>query len=173
MAQALSIYNGPLRSRYPDDAARVMLLKLYRENDPRYSLLQAKLVMDLADALARRVVSAINAILAPLENADLSNAIGALKAVEALIARLPGEIEDAVAALARYEAFARVLRHKAALAGKALELLREYEAVSKADSPADYDFIARSAAIEERRRTLASHERGGAHERGEDRYDFV
>jgi hypothetical protein len=170
LAQALAVYNGALRVRYPDDAARVQLLKLYRESDPRYASYQEILVLALASRLCVRIRSNLDLITAPLERADLSDALRALKAVESVLARLPGETEAALALLERYDRFAQVLGHRAALARRALDLVREYDAVSRADSPAEYDFIARSAAIEERRRSAARARVGGAAEKG---VDFV
>jgi hypothetical protein len=169
LVQALAVYNCSLRARYPDDASRVLLLKLYREGDPRYASYQRGLVLDLASRLTARIRANIDLITAPLERADLSDALRALKAVESVLARLPGESEDALALLVRYDRFAAVLGYREALVRRALDLVREYDAVSRADSPAEYDFVARSAAIEERRRASSPRPRSAA----EERYDFV
>jgi hypothetical protein len=177
IGRALAVYNGALRARYPDDAARVVLLKLYRENDPRYSAYQDSLVLDFASRLSARIRANIDLIVAPLEKADLSDALRALKAVESVLARLPGETESALELLYRYEKFSQALGHREVLVGRALELVREYDAVSRADSPSDYDFVARSAAIEERRKAL-SRRRSSARPASasgavEENYDFV
>jgi hypothetical protein len=164
--QALAIYNDALRARYPDDASRVALLKLYREGDPRYAAYQESLLLAFAERLAERIRRNIDVITAPLERADLTDALRALKAVESVLSRLPGDGDGALALMTRYERFARALGHRQALAGRALELVREYDAVSRSDSPSDYDFVARSAAIEERRRA-ASKGVGGRASRGE------
>jgi hypothetical protein len=172
MAQALAIYNGALRVRYPVDAARVLLLKLYRERDPRYSSYQEELLFGFAERLSLRIRHNIDLVTAPLEKADLSDALRALKAVESVLARIPGDTDGALALLSRYAEFARVLGYREKLVRRALELVREYDAVSRADSPADYDFIARSEAIEEKRRASSrSSSAGGAS--GEGNYDFV
>jgi hypothetical protein len=156
LAQALSVYGGVLRVRYPDDSSRVVLLRLYRERDSRYASYQDSLVLDFAARLAPRIRRNIDLITSPLERADLSDALRALKAVESVLSRLPGEAEGALPLLARYDEFARALGYRQILARRALELVREYDAVSRADSPADYDFVARSAALEEKRRSIQS-----------------
>jgi hypothetical protein len=171
LGQALSIYNGALRVRYPDDAARVGLLKLYRENDPRYATYQEGLVLDFAEKISVRARRNIDIITAPLERADLSDALRALKAVESVLSRLPGETGGALALLERYDRFADILGYRKTLAHRALELVREYDAVSRSDAPADYDFVARSAALEEKRRAAAP--RPGANAGAEESYDFV
>ena len=68
--------------------------------------------------------------------------------------------------LERYDRFARALGHREILARRALDLVREYDAVSRADSPSDYDFVARSAALEERRRSVANRSVGASAARG-------
>jgi hypothetical protein len=171
VGRALSIYNGALRVRYPDDASRIELLRLYRENDPRYSAYQENLLLEFASNLSIRIRRNIDLITAPLEKADLSDALRALKTVESILSRLPGEAEGAPDLLSRYYEFAQALDYRKVLARRALELVREYDAVSRADSPADYDFVARSAAIEERRRLAAGSRTAGA--RAEGGYDFV
>ncbi len=171
LSHALTIYNRSLRVRYPDDASRVRLLKLYRENDPRYPSYQESLVLEFATLISVRIRSNIDLIVAPLERADLSDALRALKAVESVLSRLPGETEGALDLLTRYDQFARVLGHRELLVRRALDLVREYDAVSRADAPSEYDFIARSAAIEARRRAVARPSSGA--DATEERYDFV
>jgi hypothetical protein len=177
MAQALTIYNGALRVRYPDDPARVLLLRLYRERDPRYASYQDELILGFADRISFRIKHNIDLVTSPLEKADLSDALRALKAVESVLARIPGETEGALALLSRYAEFSRVLGYRERLSQRAFELVREYDAVSRADSPADYDFVARSEAIEEKRRAFmhdASFRSDSAgSSSGEEGYDFV
>ncbi|MGO8695333.1 MAG: hypothetical protein ACLQMF_16850 [Rectinemataceae bacterium] len=174
LVDALAVYNGRLRVRYPDDSTRVVLLRLYREKDARYASYQESLILDLADKLALRIAANIDLLVAPLEKADLSNAFAALKAVESVLTRFGGDSEVALEQLARYEEFSRILEHRSTLSRRALELVREYDAVARADSPADYDFIARSEAIERRRRsTQGSGERSSTAPAREERYDFM
>jgi hypothetical protein len=175
LSQALSVYNGPLKARYPEDSSRVLLLKLYREGDPRYPSCQESLVFALAERLALRAKANIDLIVAPLAKADLSDALRALKAVESVLSRLPVEASGALGLLTKYDGFARVLGYREVLVGRALDLIHEYDAVSHADDPREYDFIARSEAIEARRQ--AGRRAGSRAEElaaaREDSYDFV
>lgn len=180
MAEALAVYNGRLRVRYPDDPSRIALLGLYRARDPRYASFQERLILGCADRLVRRLRANIDLIVRPLEGAQLSDALGALKTVESLLARLGGESEGAIALLERYAGYATVLDYRTDSLGKALALVREYDAVSRSDAPSEYDFVARSAAIEDRRRAIEERRRDGAgsQARGrgaasEEAYDFV
>jgi hypothetical protein len=161
LGEALNIYNGPLRARYPVDASRVLLLRLYREHDPRWIELQERLSLDLGRSLAARLGHNIDVLVAPLERADLSNAFKALSAVEALLVRLPAG-DDALAFLDRYVQFARILKYRAALVSRARDLVAEYLAMAKSDGPGETDFMARSAAIEERRHAEEAKRRAAA-----------
>jgi hypothetical protein len=175
MGEALGIYNGPLRMRYPEDGSRILLLKLYREGDPRWLELQDKLILQLAERIARSVERNIDVLVAPLGRAELSNAFRALSAVESLLRIIPAQGDDAQAFLERYESLARLLQYRAAEMERAVGLVREYLAMARSDSPAEYDFIARSQAIEEKRREAAARERArrGQVQGREERYDFV
>jgi hypothetical protein len=172
MAEALAIYNGRLRVRYPDDAQRITLLGLYRSHDPRYAELQEHLMLEYAEGLARRIRTNIDLIVRPLDGAVLTDALGALKAVESILSRLGGESETALALLERYTEYASVLGHRADSVRCARDLVREYDAVSRSDTPAEYDFVARSEAIEAKRRAAAGDRHPHDASRDDD-YDFV
>ena len=152
LGEALDIYNGPLRSRYPDDRSRVLLLRLYREKDPRWKDLQDRLILELAGRISLLLERNIDVLVAPLANVHLSNAFKALSTVEALLRVIPAKDDEALGFLDKYVGFARLFDHRTAEVDKARELVAEYLAMAKAESPADYDFVARSRAMEERRR---------------------
>jgi hypothetical protein len=161
LGDALNIYNGPLRARYPNDASRVLLLRLYRQHDPRWLELQEKLSLDLGRSLAVRLGRNIDILVAPLERADLSNAFKALSAVGALLTRLPPG-DEATVFLDKYVDFARILKYRYALVSRARDLVAEYLAMAKSDAPGETDFMARSAAIEEKRRAEEASRRAAA-----------
>ena len=85
-------------------------------------------------ALRRIRQANIDLITAPLEKADLSDALRALKAVESVLSRLPGETErrprPALPATTDSPASSATARSSS---GRALDLVREYDAVSRAD----------------------------------------
>jgi hypothetical protein len=176
LGEALQIYNGPLRRRYPDDENRILLLKLYREADPRWRELQERLVLELADHIAAAFERNIDILLAPIARTDLGNAFRALNAVEALLRIIPVKGDDAEAFIDRYAGLARLIGYRDGEMGKAQELVREYLAMAKSEAPSEYDFIARSEAIEERRRTAEAARRSREPRRNgqaEESYDFV
>jgi len=173
MTDALSVYNGRLRVRYPDDAARVALLGLFRARDPRYAQLQERLLAELGGRLAASACRNIDLIVRPLETASLGDALGALKAVESVLTRFDGDSERAVSQLSEYAAYARIVGHRAEEVERAQALVREYDAVSRSDAPADYDFVARSEALEERKRAASGGRGAELAAAREESYDFI
>ncbi len=152
LREALAIYNGPLKTRYPNDAARIQLLKLYREHNPAWLELQDKLCIDLGRQLSARLKHNIDVLVAPIENADLSNAFKALSIVESLLSRIPAKDEAAVRYLDHYADFARILNYRSDMVGRARDLVSEYTAMAGSETAGETDFMARAAAIEEKHR---------------------
>jgi hypothetical protein len=166
LGEALGLYNGPLRARYPDDQSRILLLRLYRENDPRWQELQDRLILKLAGRIAASISRNIDLLVEPIASARLSNAFRALSAVESVLRVVPAagaddsgpgrsdakRSDEVLSFLDRYVSLARLLRYRAGEMEKARELVGEYLAMARTDTPAEYDFIARSKAIEEKRR---------------------
>ena len=166
LGEALGLYNGPLRARYPDDQSRILLLRLYRENDPRWKDLQDRLILKLAGRIAAAITRNIDLLVEPIAAARLSNAFRALSAVESVLRVVPPadgddpgsgrsdarRSDEVLSFLDRYVSLARLLRYRSGEMEKARELVGEYLAMARSDAPAEYDFIARSKAIEERRR---------------------
>ncbi len=173
MGEALSIYNGHLLMRYPEDAKRVLLLRLYREGDPRWLGFQEELILDLAGRIAAGIARNIDILVHPLSLLDHGDAYRALAVSEAILRIIPAKDDDALLFLDRYESLALLLRHRAAEMERAQRLLREYVAMTKADSPSEYDFIARSEALEARRREAEARTGRAATGKKETNYDFI
>ncbi|MEI6876103.1 MAG: hypothetical protein WCL50_13345 [Spirochaetota bacterium] len=158
---ALAIYNGALRSRYPDDASLMALLALRRANDPRWRELHTRLPGDLATTLESRASRNIDAILEALPPASRGDAYGSLRAVDTLLRRLGANEspERALETVGRHLRLARILeedlpmthRRRVRALERVDDLLREYSALSKMEDPDEQDFVARSRFIESRR----------------------
>ena len=134
---ALAIYNGPLRVRYPEDSSRVVLPQpLPRE---RYSLplpIRKVSFSTSPSKLALRIAVNIDLIVAPLERADLSDAFAPSRPSSPCSpASCGGDSEAALALLSGTTEFSRVLEHRSVLSRRALELVREYDAVAQPISP--------------------------------------
>ena len=71
MLDALAVYRSRLRPRYPDDAQRVVLLKLYRIKSPAFPEYLRGLMRARADDIIARLRANIDALLEPLSGIKL------------------------------------------------------------------------------------------------------
>jgi hypothetical protein len=153
MLDALAIYKTRLRPRYPDDAKRVILLKLYRTHAPAFGNFLHGILMERANEIVDRIRNNIDALVSPLTGTPMRDTYAVLKAVERIARLLPDDTESARAMAWSYAEYARMLDHRKLEAERVGFLLSEFydQAVVDDDTPAD--FIAASLATEESRRT--------------------
>ncbi|MCP5454385.1 MAG: hypothetical protein H7A27_10485 [Spirochaetaceae bacterium] len=150
MLDALAVYRSRLRPRYPDDARRVVLLKLYRTRSPAYPEYLRGLMRERADDIIARLRANIDALLEPLSGVRLGKTYEVLKAVERVARMLPDDPERARQAAWAYADYARILGHRRAEADRAAYLLGQF--YDQAAEDEGTDFVAASVATEERRR---------------------
>ncbi len=161
VADALAVYNGALRARYPEDAERALLIALKRSHDPRWIELQTRLLDRLATKFEERVAANAAIIVKAASSAGSRDAWGSLGAVDSLLTRL-GAQDSPEAAIASVEGHLRLVRilgeEDAGMASllrgleKAKRLLEEFARLSNFESAEAQDFVARSRALEEKRR---------------------
>lgn len=149
MLDALAVYRSRLRPRYPDDAQRVVLLKLYRIKSPAFPEYLRGLMRARADDIIARLRANIDALLEPLSGIKLGKTYAVLKAVERMARMLPDDPERARQAAWAYADYARILGYRRAEAERASYLLGQFYDQATEDEGAD--FIAASVATEERR----------------------
>ncbi|HUX42972.1 MAG TPA: hypothetical protein VMV83_17535 [Rectinemataceae bacterium] len=161
IADALAVYNGALRGRYPTDTDRATLIALKRSRDPRWVELQRRLLDSLAARLEIRLGKNISTIVQAAAPTGSRDAWSSLKAVNALLSSLgsPDSVEVAISTLQRHIKLARVLAEaadqwKQLVKGLeySLRLLEEYAALATQENSAEQDFVARSRKLEEKRR---------------------
>ena len=180
---ALGLYNGPLRLRYPDDGSRIQLISLRRANDPRWKSFQARLLDELAGRLEARARANMDAILGILRAAAFGDAYGSLRAVDTLLRQLNAlESPDrALELVERHLRIARIIEDGLPAAKcvrsrgleRAADLLREYSSLSRMENVEEQDFVARSLALEERRRGLAAKTTAGTRRELAGSPDFI
>jgi len=152
MLDALAIYSSRLRPRYPDDAKRVILLKLYRTHSPAFSEFLHGLLAERADEIIERLCGNIDAIVAPLSGVPLRETYAVLKAVERVARLLPDNADAARHMATTYADYAKLLGHKKAETERVAFLLGEFYDQASIDEDTPTDFIAASLASEESRK---------------------
>ncbi len=158
MLDALAVYTARLKPRYPDDAKRVILLKLFRTRSPAFGEFLHGLLMERADELIVRIRHTIDQLTAPLSGVSMRDTYAVLKAVERVARMLPDDVDEARKAAWAYADFAKLLDHRRAEADKVAYLLGEFydQAMIDIDTPAD--FISASLSTEEARQERETEE---------------
>lgn len=149
---ALSIYNSRLKPRYPDDAKRVVLLKLYRMRSPAYQQYLKDLLMERADDIIARIRRNIDAMVSPLQGIRLKDTYAVLKAVESVARLLPDDTDAALAYADAYDGYAKLLSYRVREVSRASYLLSEFYKQTLVEDDDAPDFIASSLRAEEERR---------------------
>ena len=152
MLDALSVYNARLRPRYPDDARRVELLRLYRMRSPAYGRFLHDLLMERADDMIARIKRNIDAMTAPLAGLSLKDTYVVLKAVESVARLLPEDTDAAKGFAEAYEDYASILSYREREMSRAAYLLSEFYKQTLVEDDEAPDFVASSLKAEEERR---------------------
>ena len=160
MLDALAVYTGRLKPRYPDDGKRVTLLKLYRLRSPSYHEFLEGLLMERADFIIARLKANIDALAGPLDGVPLKDTYAVLKAVERVARLLPGDETAALAFVGTYDEYAKILSYRYADMTKLAYLLSEFYRQARLDEDESPDFVELSRReAEERRREAEERER--------------
>ncbi|GAB1457891.1 hypothetical protein MASR2M48_31990 [Spirochaetota bacterium] len=153
MLDALSIYRSRLKPRYPDDAKRIILLKLYRTHSPAFPEFLHGLLSERAEEIMDRLKNNIDALIAPLYGVSMRDTYAVLKSVERAARLLPDDADAARHMAWTYADYAKLLEHRKPEMDRAAYLLGEFYDQASVDDDLPADFIASSLASEESRLT--------------------
>ncbi len=123
---ALAIYNGPLKRKYPDESKRTQLLRYYRSHDPQYHALYQESLTDLADRILSRTSKIIDLLTRDIDSVDMRDAYAVIKLAEGLLSIISPDRYEAIAFTERYSRYAKNLNIKPAQMQKTAELIRMY-----------------------------------------------
>lgn len=124
--QALSVYNGAIRRKYPDDGTRILLLRYYRAHDPRFQALLKQNLLQRADTLVIRYKKGIDYLTKDIATLNMRDAYSVIKAAESIIQVLGRDRYEAVSLADKYVSFSRRLNYKQELMQKTANLVRQY-----------------------------------------------
>ena len=110
--QALSVYNGAIRRKYPDDGTRILLLRYYRAHDPRFQALLKQNLLQRADTLVIRYKKGIDYLTKDIATLNMRDAYSVIKAAESIIQVLGRDRYEAVSLADKYVSFSRRLNYK-------------------------------------------------------------
>lgn len=153
MLDALAVYKSRLRPRYPDDAKRVVLLRLYRMHSPAYPQFLHDLLMERADDIIAVIRRNVDAMVAPISRLpSFRDTYAVLKAVESVARLLPDDADAARAFAETYERYAKLLSYREREMAKTAFLLSEFYKQALVEEDEAPDFVASSLRSEEERR---------------------
>jgi hypothetical protein len=152
MLDALAIYRGRLRSRYPDDAKRIVLLKLYRTRSAGFPEFLHGLLMERADDIIARIRRNINALVEPLRGVPMRDTYAVLKVVERVARLLPEDTDAARGFIWSHSDYARLIGYRKPEVDKVSYLLGEFYDQARIEEEIPTDFVAASRESEETRR---------------------
>ncbi len=123
---ALALYRSRLIPRYPDEAFRTLVLRAYRLRTPEYPILLERAYAILGNRLLERTKRIIKYIALRAESYDPADVYSTIKAAESILAMLPRDRFEAVAALERYSRYSRRLDYCVEALSAAEALVRAY-----------------------------------------------
>jgi len=123
---ALALYNGKLRRKYPDEAQRTLLLRYYRSRDTRYRSLYLDSLAIFADRLIARTQRIIEILTRDINAIDQGDAWSVIKTVEGLLAVISPDRYAAIAFSERYVRYAKLLNFRHDEMERTSELIRLY-----------------------------------------------
>ena len=152
--EALALYDSRLRPRYPDDTFRTNILRAYRLRDPSYRTFLTSAYENLGERLLERTKRTIKYISLRAGDYDRADAYSTIKAAESILAMLPNERFEAIAAIERLRRYADRIPYCERTMATAEDLVRAY-----LNESLDVVQAERSRRQAERQRTAAAHRR--------------
>lgn len=125
-ADALALYNGRLRKKYPNDAVRERLLRYYRVRDPRYAEILHESMIGLAERLVARVTYVIGLLTKDIDSVDMSDAYSVIKLAEGLLSVISPDRYVAISFTEKYVRYAKALGYRQEAMERTAELIRLY-----------------------------------------------
>lgn len=125
-SDALSLYSSRITKKYPDDVQRALLMRYYRQRDPRYTLLHQDNLVSLAERMVGRIHSIITFMTKDIDSVNLKDAYSVIKLAEGLLSVISNDRWQALSFAERYARYATLLSFKSREMANTAELLRLY-----------------------------------------------
>jgi len=124
--EALDLYNGRLKRKYPDDLQRALLMGYYRSRDSRFQEILRENLVTLADRIIARTTYIINLLTRDIESVNMRDAYSVIKLAEGLLSVISPDRYVAIAFTEKYVRYAKSLGIRHAQMEKTAELIRQY-----------------------------------------------
>ena len=126
LSEALSLYNGKLKHKYPDDSMRYELMSSYRQRSHRFQELLTANLINLAQKTIMQIKQVIGFITARTANLDTNDVYNVVQECETIVSAVSSDRFASISFTEKYARYADIIDFKQTEMKKSAELIRLY-----------------------------------------------
>ena len=126
LSEALSLYNGKLKHKYPDDSMRYELMSSYRQRSHRFQELLTANLINLAQKTIMQIKQVIGFITARTANLDTNDVYNVVQECEKIVSAVSSDRFASISFTEKYARYADIIDFKQTEMKKSAELIRLY-----------------------------------------------
>ena len=124
--EALLLYNGKLKRKYPDDSMRYELMSSYRRRSHRFQELLTANLINLAQKTIMQIKQVIGFITERTANLDTNDVYNVIQECEKIVSAVSSDRFASISFTEKYARYADIIGFKQAAMKKSAELIRLY-----------------------------------------------
>ncbi|UTC66317.1 MULTISPECIES: hypothetical protein [unclassified Treponema] len=124
--EALLLYNGKLKRKYPDDSMRYELMSSYRQRSHRFQELLTANLIQLAQKTIMQIKQVIGFITERTANLDTNDVYNVVQECEKIVSAVSSDRFASISFTEKYARYADIIGFKQAAMKKSAELIRLY-----------------------------------------------
>jgi len=124
--EALLLYNGKLKRKYPDDSMRYELMSSYRLRSHRFQELLTANLISLAQKTIMQIKQVIGFITERIANLDTNDVYNVVQECEKIVSAVSSDRFASISFTEKYARYADIIGFKQAAMKKSAELIRLY-----------------------------------------------
>ena len=126
LSEALSLYNGKLKHKYPDDSMRYELMSSYRQRSHRFQELLTANLINLAQKTIMQIKQVIGFITTRTANLDTNDVYNVVQECEKIVSAVSSDRFASISFTEKYARYADIIDFKQTEMKKSAELIRLY-----------------------------------------------
>ena len=124
--EALLLYNGKLKRKYPDDSMRYELMSSYRLRSHRFQELLTANLINLAQKTIMQIKQVIEFITEKIANLDTNDVYNVIQECEKIVSAVSSDRFASISFTEKYARYADIIGFKQAAMKKSAEIIRLY-----------------------------------------------
>ena len=124
--EALLLYNGKLKRKYPDDSMRYELMSSYRQRSHRFQELLTANLINLAQKTIMQIKQVIGFITEKIANLDTNDVYNVIQECEKIVSAVSSDRFASISFTEKYARYADIIGFKQAAMKKSAELIHLY-----------------------------------------------